>query len=426
MRKEDKTQEKLNKLENTIGKFSEVSLDKNVASKKPTFSTGEVVCLLIITLFVSLLMGGIVTYKFCTSRGELLDAKLQEFINNYEYIVDNYYEDVDKEELMDAALDGMLGALDKNSIYLEETASDNFNKQLDGSYEGFGIEIYNDKEGNIVIYNVYDNTSAASEGLKAGDIITKFEQKPLANTATNEFVNMVSKANSKKINITYKRDGQEKEITLVKKKVTLPSVTSKIIDKENKIGYIRVSIFAENTDEQFQEELKKIEKNKIKSLIIDLRSNSGGHLSSAENMISQFVDSSHVIYQIKIKDKITKHYSNGHKNKDYNIAILVDNSSASASEILTSALKEQYNATIIGKKTYGKGTVQELQNLPNGDKYKFTTKEWLTSKGKKVNGVGIEPDIDVNLDEKYNEAPTEANDNQLQEALKFLQSKSHN
>ena len=421
MRKEEKTQEKLEKLENAIGKFDSQKPKTEKRRKLPTFFTSEVLALLVITMLVSLLMGGIITYKFFINNSEFVDKELQEFINNYEYIIDNYYGDIDKEELLDAALEGMLETLDKNSVYLEEDTSDNFNKQLTGSYEGFGIEIYNDDENNIVIASVYDGTSADKEGLKPGDIITKLSDKDLDGVSTSEFVNMVEESGNKKIKLTYSRNGEEKTATLTKQTVTLDSVFSEVINKDNKkIGYVRVSIFASNTDKQFADHLEKLEEKNIDSLIIDLRANSGGHLSAATNMISEFLDSSHVIYQIKVKDEITKTYSSGHETKDYKIAVLVDNTSASASEIMASALQEQYKATIVGVKTYGKGTVQELQNLPNGDQYKFTTKEWLTSKGKAIDGKGITPDVEVSLDEKYYSDPSDDNDNQLQTALEEL------
>ena len=421
MSKEEKTQEKLEKLESAIGKF-EITSSKPAKNKKnPTFFTGEVLTLLVITMLVSLLMGGLITYKLFISNGEFVDKELQEFIRNYEYIINNYYEDVDKEKLLDAALEGMLETLDNNSVYLEEESSDNFNKQLNGSYEGFGIEIYNDEDGNIVIADVYDGTSADEAGLIPGDIITKFENKTLDNVTTSKFVDMVEASNSNKIKITYSRDDKEQEVTLNKRTVTLDSVFSKLINKDHqKIGYINVSIFASNTAKQFKHSLEKLEEKNIDSLIIDLRGNSGGHLSAASDMISEFLDSTHVIYQIKTKDKVTKIYSTGHKDKKYKIVVLADGSSASASEIMTSALKEQYKAIVVGERTYGKGTVQELQNLPNGDQYKFTTKEWLTSNGKTINGKGLKPDIEVSLDDKYYNEPTDENDNQLQKAITEL------
>ena len=170
---------------------------------------------------------------------------------------------------------------------------------------------------------------------------------------------------------------------------------------DKKIGYIHISIFAMNTDTQFKEQLTKLEKDKIDSLIIDLRGNNGGHLSTVENMISMFLDKNNIIYQIENKSKITKYYSKGDKTKKYPIVVLIDSSSASASEMMAAALKESYGATLVGKTTYGKGTVQELQD-------------------NKDSQVGIKPDVEVELNKEYISNPINDNDNQLQKALEIL------
>lgn len=171
---------------------------------------------------------------------------------------------------------------------------------------------------------------------------------------------------------------------------------------------------------QFKKELDKLENEGIDGLVIDLRGNSGGHLSAAEQIISLFLDSSHPIYQIKSKDSQNIYYSTGNKTKDYKISVLIDSNSASASEVVTSALAEQYGAKTVGKKSYGKGTVQELQTLSDGDQYKLTTKSWLTSKGEVIDGKGIEPDYDVTLSDEYLENPTDESDNQLQKAIEVI------
>ena len=181
-----------------------------------------------------------------------------------------------------------------------------------------------------------------------------------------------------------------------------------MMERDNKkIGYIRLTIFASNSDEQFKKALDELEDKGIDGLVIDLRGNSGGHLVTAENIISMFLDSTHPIYQIKSKDGQKKYYSNGKETKKYKIAVLIDSSSASASEVVTSALKEQYGATVVGENSYGKGTVQELQTLPDGEQYKLTTKSWLTSSGKVIDKKGIEPDYAITLNNEYFEDPTD-------------------
>ena len=397
------------------------SLDIKVNNKKtlPTFKTKEVVFLLLITAIISLIMGGIVTYNV-TLKGTNVDSELAEFIKNYDYITNNYYGDVDKNELIDSAISGMLNTLDKNSTYVGSD-DDNFSIYLEGSYEGTGIQVYNDENNNIVIYSVFDDTSASKAGLKAGDVIIRLNDKDTTNMSIADFSSLVKKQKGK-FKITYKRDDEEKTVSLKVSKVELKSVYSETIEKnDKKIGYIQMSIFANNTYEQFKKALSNLENENMNGLIIDLRSNSGGHLLSAEEIISLFLDSSHPIYQIKTKDSLNTYYSLGKETKKYKIVILIDKNSASASEVVTSALTEQYGAVTVGEKSYGKGTVQELQSLNDGEQYKLTTKSWLTSKGKVIDGKGIEPDYKVSLDEKYYDEPSFDNDNQLQKAIELIE-----
>lgn len=396
------------------------SLDIKVNKKKslPTFKTKEVVCLLIVTVVIGLVMGGLVTYNV-TLKGEKLDDELQEFIKNYDYVVDNYYGDVDKTELIDSAIAGMLNSLDNNSAYVGGSDS-NFSIYLEGNYKGTGIQVTLDDENNIVVYSVFDGTPASDAGLKSGDVIVKINDKETSSMSLEEFSSLVKKQDGY-FTITYKRDGKENTVKLKSDTVELKSVTSKMLERDNKkIGYIRLTIFANNSDEQFAKALENLEDKDIDGLIVDLRGNSGGHLTTAENIISMFLDSSHPIYQIKSKDTQKKYYSIGKETKKYRIAVLIDSSSASASEVVTSALKEQYGATVVGENSYGKGTVQELQTLSDGEQYKITTKSWLTSKGKVIDKKGIEPDYAITLNNEYLENPTDENDNQLQKALEVI------
>lgn len=396
------------------------SLDIKVNKRKslPTFKTKEVVCLLLVTVVVSLVMGGLVTYNVVL-KGAKVDDELQEFIENYDYVVDNYYGNVDKNKLIDSAIAGMLSSLDNNSAYVGGSDS-NFSIFLEGDYEGAGIQVTTTDNNNIIIYSVFDGTPASKAGLKSGDVIVKLNDKDTSNMSLEEFSKLV-KSQDGSFTITYKRDGAEKTVKLKNDIVELKSVSSKTIERDNRnIGYIRLTIFANNSDEQFEKALNNLEKQDIDGLVIDLRGNSGGHLKTAENIISLFLDSSHPIYQIKSKDGQKKFYSNGKETKKYKIAVLIDSSSASASEVVTSALKEQYGATVVGENSYGKGTVQELQTLSNGEQYKLTTKTWLTSKGKGIDKKGIEPDYSITLNNEYLENPSDENDNQLQKALEVI------
>lgn len=409
----------MKKKNNSVERLSE-SLDIKVNKKKdlPTFKTKEVVCLLLVTAIIGLVMGGLVTYNI-SLKGARVDDELQEFIENYDYVVDNYYGDVDKTKLIDSAIAGMLNSLDNNSAYVGGSDS-NFSIFLEGNYEGAGIQITINDDNDIVIYSVFDGTSASKAGLKSGDIIVKINDKDTTGMSLEDFSKIV-KEQEGYFTITYKRDGAEHKAKLKTSKVELKSVSSKMMERDNKkIGYIRLTIFASNSDEQFKKALDELEDKGIDGLVIDLRGNSGGHLVTAENIISMFLDSTHPIYQIKSKDGQKKYYSNGKETKKYKIAVLIDSSSASASEVVTSALKEQYGATVVGENSYGKGTVQELQTLPDGEQYKLTTKSWLTSLGKVIDKKGIEPDYAITLNNEYFEDPTDENDNQLQKALEVI------
>ena len=409
----------MKKKNSSVERLSE-SLDIKVNKKKdlPTFKTKEVVCLLLVTASIGLVMGGLVTYNI-SLKGARVDDELQEFIENYDYVVDNYYGDVDKTKLIDSAIAGMLNSLDNNSAYVGGSDS-NFSIFLEGNYEGAGIQVTINDDNDIVIYSVFDGTSASKAGLKSGDIIVKINDKDTTGMSLEDFSKIV-KEQEGYFTITYKRDGAEHKAKLKTSKVELKSVSSKMMERDNKkIGYIRLTIFASNSDEQFKKALDELEDKGIDGLVIDLRGNSGGHLVTAENIISMFLDSTHPIYQIKSKDGQKKYYSNGKETKKYKIAVLIDSSSASASEVVTSALKEQYGATVVGENSYGKGTVQELQTLPDGEQYKLTTKSWLTSSGKVIDKKGIEPDYAITLNNEYFEDPTDENDNQLQKALEVI------
>lgn len=397
------------------------NIDKNRQGQ--SFKSAEVVTLVIITCIVSLLMGIIISEPEFSSYDEFTktDSELQNFIEQYDYIVNNYYGEADKKKLLEAALEGMVNSLeDPYSTYMDENASSNFNATLDGSYEGIGVEITNDINYNIVVTQVFENTPASKAGIKPLDIIVSLDGKKITNMATSDFVQRVKELKSASFTLEIKRGEENLIMTVSREKVTLSSVTSEIIEKNNKrIGYMYISIFAMNTDSQFKTQLEKLETEEFDSLIIDLRGNSGGHLTTVENMISEFLDNSHVIYQIETKTKTTKYYSNGKETKKYPIVLLVDKDSASASEMMAAALKESYGATIVGKTTYGKGTVQELQNN-NGNQYKITTKKWLTPNGNWINEIGINPDYEVEINEAYFNNPTKENDEQLQKAIEIL------
>lgn len=386
-----------------------------------TFATKEVVTLVIITCIVSFIMGAIF-FGNDKNTTMFLDKEINEFIEQYDYIVNNYYEAVDKKELINGAIKGMVESLnDDYSVYLDQNSSDNFNITLNGSYKGIGVSVATTAQNEIVIVGVFENSPADKAGLKALDIIKNFDGEDVTDITSTELVEKIKKSPKDSFTLGIVRGKEEKTVVVKRDIVTLSSVASKIYNDNNvKVGYIQVSIFAENTYKQFKEQLTKLEKENFDSLIIDLRGNSGGHLDTVTNMTSLFLDSKKIIYQIQTKTKTEKIYSSGKNDKDYPIYILIDNDSASASEVMASALNEQLGAKLVGENSYGKGTVQEVKYTSSGGQYKFTTKKWLTSKGTWIKGKGLKPNIEIKASDSYKLEPTEENDNQLNELIKII------
>ena len=296
---------------------------------------------------------------------------METFIKNYNYIVNNYYGSVDEEKLLDAALEGVLNALeDPYTTYIDETEVDNFNIQLEGSYQGLGIEMYNSNKNELTILTVFDNSPASEAELKPGDIFIKLDGQDITGLTSQEFSEKIRNKNNTKFVLTVKRNQQELDIEVETNNVTLTSAVSRIIETDNKkIGYLGISIFANNTYTQVREELKKVESKGIDSLIIDVRGNTGGHLTSVENILGLFLDSTHIIYKTKSNDKIDAVYSSGKETKTYPIVILTNEMSASASEI---------------------------------------------------DGVGVAVDLEVEFDSNYYTNPSDENDTQLQAAIKMI------
>ena len=397
---------------------------KSAMGKNP-FTHSEVVFLVVITAIISIFTTYTIV-RVSDTKSELGmsddEKALQEFIDTYQNILDSYYEDVDSQELIDHAIAGMLSGLDDPySIYFDEDSSSTFDATLEGSYNGVGLEVYNDTDMNIVVSRVFEGSSAEEAGIEAGDIIKEVDGKDLTGKATTEFSDYTKEKEDDEFQVVYLHDGEEKTATLKRKVIIIQSVTSEVLEEnDKKIGYIQVDIFSATTYNQFEKAVQKLENEQVDGMIIDLRDNTGGHLSVVTDMLSLFLDDSHVIYQIEDKDQTTKYYSTGKETKEYPVVILQNGNSASASELFTAAMKEEYGAKVVGTTSYGKGTVQELNTLQDGTQYKFTTKKWLTPKGNWVHEKGITPDVEVELDEGYRNEPTRENDNQFQRAVSTL------
>ena len=389
--------------------------NKKIKKNKVKFNMLETIIFMIIVFGLGLIVGGIIMYgKRAFSSSNI---SLNEFTSTYNEIVDNYYQEIDKDELLEAGISGMIRYLgDPYSTYMNEEDAKDFNEDVDGTYQGIGAEIKHNKDNLPVIGEVFENSPAEKAGLQEGDILLKVNGEDITKKSLPEIADKVKGEKGTSVNITIRRDNEEKEIVLTRAIVDNISVQSEIIEnKDKKIGYIYISIFASNTTKQFEDELKKLEKDKIDSLIIDVRGNSGGYLTTVTDILSLFTKKGQVIYQLKTKEKVEKVKDKTEESRNYPIVILADGGSASASEVLVGAFSETYNATIVGSKTFGKGRVQKVFTLSSGALFKYTYQEWLTPKGNYIDQVGITPDVEVTY--KYID---EGKDTQKNKAIELL------
>lgn len=389
------------------------------SNKKAVFHTTEVVTLIILTCIIGIGMGFFLGNRadYPLPSNTTDDEHVANFLENYQYVIENFYGEIDSKTLMDGALNGMLASLKDD--YSTVISSNTFDAQLEGNYQGVGIEIYSD-EKSITILNVFEGSSAAEAGLKPGDVIVSIDGVNYLGKESSTITDYIKNSKATSFQFEILREGQMYTFILKRGKVTIPSIESKVFDRNGKkIGYIYIDIFASATVSQFSKALNDLESKNIDGLILDVRNNSGGHLTTVVDILSNFMDKTNVIYQTETKTETKKFYSKGKVNKTYPIAVLQNNSSASASELLSVALQEQYGATVIGETSYGKGTVQELVTMGDTE-YKFTTKKWLSPKGNWIHEKGVAPNISITLDANYYDNPSDENDNQLQAAINEL------
>lgn len=390
-------------------------------NKNKTFNLMEVIAIMIITCIFGMLAGGILMY----GKGSLnfgIKKELNEFVDTYTEILNEYYTDVEEDGLLEAGINGMVSYLgDPYSVFMDSEATKSFNEKVNGEYVGIGTEIIQYADSKVEVKNTYEDGPAYEAGIRNGDIIIKVDDTDIKGTAISEISDMVKGKEGTTVKITVLRNNEEKEFIVKRRSIDIESVDSKIIDyNDTKVGYMIIDLFAANTSKQFKEHLENLEKEKIDSLIIDVRGNSGGYLSTVSEILQLFIKKGELIYQLKTKDKIEKFYDRTDESRDYKIAILVNGGSASASELLTAAMKDTYNAYTIGTITYGKSKVQKTQDLSNGGSIKFTFQEWLTPKGESVGEKGIEPEYVVTYIASEKE---EEFDSQLQKALDLLTEK---
>lgn len=329
-----------------------------------------------------------------TEAESTISATLKMFKN---LIKSKYIYDVDNIKLVDGALKGYIDALgDPYTTYLTKEEMEEFTEEASSEYVGIGIYVSN-VDDQILIVGVMKDSPALEAGIQAGDIITKVNGVEYSGAQLSEATSVLKGKEETNADVTILRNDEEKTVTVTRKKITVEHVASQMID--NDIAYIEISSFDSGVADSFERQLKELLNKGAKKIIIDVRSNGGGIVDEATQIADLFIDKGKSILITKGKndsEKVTT-AENDPIVKNIPVAILTNESTASASEILAGALKDQYGATLVGKTTYGKGVIQTLYSLQDGSGIKITTDEYYTPNHNQINKKGLTPDYEVDL-----------------------------
>ena len=421
-KKNKNSKDKENLEEVKVEELDDSNVREIIVERRSGFNFSEVIIIMIIAIMFGFLLGNIVNFVVFSDNSSS-DKELDELVTTYDNIINNYYEDVDKEELIDAGIQGMINYLDDPyATYFSGEASEDFNQELAGNYEGIGVEVMLNN-GIVSVSRVFDNSPASKAGVKVGDVVIKVNDTDITGKSLTEVVSMISGENSgNKSKLTVTRNGEELSFELAKGTIEVPVVNSQIYENNGKkIGYIKIDLFSSKVYKQFNSALKNLEKNNIQGLVIDVRDNPGGYLSEVKNILCLFLDKKQVLYQLQTKNKTEKIYGTKKSiERDYPVSIIINDESASAAEILASAFKESYGSRIVGINSYGKGTVQSASDLNSGDTIKYTVQKWLTPDGNWVNDKGVVPTDRVENVLQEGEILTFDNDVMLQTAINVV------
>lgn len=396
----------------------------------------EIVKYIVIIIVIFALAEVLATLKYKNLKGKIAVESLkgsskEETIKNISSnmkslrsVIDKMYiGDIDENKLREEALKGYIkGIGDKYTEYFTKEEWGKLNEVVSGEFYGIGVYLELSKdEKNIVITSVMKDSPAEKAGLKSGDILAKVNEKDIDSEDFENITKYIKGEKGTKVKVTVYREKEKIEKEIERQEIKVNSTKHKML--ENSIGYIHISTFTEHTDKDFEASYKELENQGMKKLIIDVRFNTGGELEATKKVLEQLLkkDSQIIITKDKEgKEEVIK--TKKGTNKNIEIVVLGNNYSASASEILISALVDNKVAKFVGEKTYGKGVIQTIVPLSDGGALKVTTEEYLRQNKEKINKVGITPEFEVKLDLKgmEKENPDDKKDNQLQKAIDIL------
>lgn len=354
---------------------------------------------------------------------EALESKYRKVEQLQAYIESNFYLPTDDYDFEEGLLDGLFGTLDDPySVYMSEEEFIDFNEASSGSYGGIGIVIGPDDDNNISVVSPIEDTPGERAGILSGDKILKVDGVEVFGDKIDAAVKRMKGEPGTEVVLTILRKGQEAfDQPIERAQIVLKSVKSRRLTTDETIGYIRITSFDEKVYEEFVSHYNELLKQNIQGLVIDLRDNPGGSLGQCVEIADFILGKQVIVYTKDNSGREEKFYSDA-KKIDLPITVLVNGGSASASEILTGAIKDSGSGTIIGTQTFGKGLVQTVRPLKDNTGIKLTIAQYFTPNGNYIHGTGITPDVVLELDENYTKED-EMTDNQLQEAIRVIQDK---
>ena len=327
--------------------------------------------------------------------------QLEIFANVLSILQENYVDDINTKKVMEGAISGMLLSLDPHSSYLKPEDFKELQEETEGSFSGIGIEI-TIEEGIVTVVSPIEETPAARAGLKAKDMIIKIDGEPTQNMNSMDAIKKLRGLAGTKVTLAIHREGWEelKDFTLTRENIPLHSVKASFL--EPGLAYIRITNFQSQTTKDVKDALQKLQgQQPVNGLILDLRNNPGGLLDQAVSVADIFLDSGLIVYtkgRVREQNMTFQAHSNGGKNL-FPLVVLVNEGSASASEIVTGAIQDHKRGIIVGTKTFGKGSVQTILPLPDGAGLRMTTARYYTPNGRSIQATGITPDVEVPADD---------------------------
>ena len=396
---------------------------KKKRNKEPnTYGLLEVLIVAFIFTLFGIVIGYLLNYGKDTYTGKKMPKSIEEFIDTYETIHENYYGELDDKKLMEAAINGMVSSLeDPYSSYMNVEDASEFDEENTGSYVGIGVTVeYGDNVNKII--DVNKEAPAYKAGIKEGDIIIEVDGTDVTNVFGDDLSSLIRGKAGSPVDVKVKRGDEVILFKITREKIDLISVSGyTIANNGKKVGIITITSFSSNTYKQFEKVMKQFDKEEVDCLVIDVRNNLGGQLAQVRNILDVFFEKNTILFQVKSKNNTLKIKASNKKKRNYPVAVVINNGSASASEVLAACFKDNYKkAFIVGDQSFGKGTVQKTVSLKGGGKYKYTVEQWLTPKGKWIEGDGITPTHKVANSEEYYNNPSYDNDDQLKKAIELV------